>query len=98
MELCFNPREEGDPDQQLAYTIKLHGHLDESWSVWFEDMQMIAEIDGNGRPITVIEGYVPDQAALRGVINRIWDLKLTLISVSTIDQDDELLDENTNGG
>jgi len=58
------------------YRIKLQGCLDPEWSLWFESMA-ISTKDG----VTVLEGPVADQAALHGLLIRIRDLNLTLLSV-----------------
>lgn len=67
--------------------IKVQGNLDKSWSPWFGDMTLAFEIEGNGRPITTLTGIVADQSALRGILSKIWDLNLTLISVIQIQKD-----------
>ncbi len=58
------------------YRIKLKGHLDNKWSDWFEPMDICIQ----GRD-TVLTGPVADQAALHGLLIRIRDLNLTLLSV-----------------
>ena len=67
-------------DQAAKYQITLQGRLDESWSEWLDGMMLVFE-DG----ITTLTGTVADQAALRGILSKIWDLNLTLISVSRIE-------------
>jgi hypothetical protein len=59
------------------YNIKVEGDLDESWSDWFDGMTIQLEPGG----ITSMTGLVRDEAALVGLINRIHDLGLVLISV-----------------
>lgn len=59
------------------YNIRIEGRLDGGWGDWFDDMMILPESDGT----TCITGPVPDQAALIGLINRIHDLGLILISV-----------------
>jgi hypothetical protein len=66
-------------DQAAAYQIKVQGKLDESWSDWFSGMDIACE---NG--ITTLTGAVVDQVALRGILSKIWDLNLGLISVTPI--------------
>jgi hypothetical protein len=61
------------------YEIKIKGHLDPIWSEWFESLQLIY-LEGD---ITLLSGSLPDQAALHGLIERIRDLNLTLISITT---------------
>lgn len=60
-----------------VYNIKIEGCLDESWSDWFDGLAIKPEPGGE----TSITGLVRDQAALIGLINRIHDLGLVLISV-----------------
>ncbi len=52
------------------------------WANWFEGLSIRKEFDGEGgRHVTVLYGPIPDQPALHGVLNKIRDLNLTLISV-----------------
>ena len=69
-------------DQVGLYEIQVLGMLDESWSDWFGDMMI--SVDSS---FTTLSGAIPDQAALRGILDRIWDLNLTLISVMRTDID-----------
>jgi hypothetical protein len=64
------------------YTIKVEGCLDKKWADWFEGMEMNYEEE-----MTVLKGSVPDQAALHGLLARIRDLNLELISVERIEVD-----------
>ena len=63
------------------YRIKLKGHLDPKWSDWFEQMAISTEGDQ-----TILTGAVADQAALHGLLIRIRDLNLTLLSVECLEQ------------
>jgi hypothetical protein len=60
-----------------CYEIRLQGRLDDRWSAWFDGMSIVSEPDG----VTVLRGEVADQAALHGVLVRLRDLGLPLISV-----------------
>ena len=71
-------------DQPARYTIKVKGHLDETWADWFDGLSITNRENGEA----VIEGRIADQSALRGVLNRISDLGLTLVSVD-VGTDDE---------
>jgi hypothetical protein len=64
-----------------VYRIRMEGVLDEKWSDWFNGMGIAFERTGDGPPITTLTGAVADQAKLRGMLSKIWDLNLTLISV-----------------
>ena len=73
---------EREHDEQEVYQITVKGVLDETWSDWFSGM---AVTFGDG--VTTLTGPVADQAALRGILVKIWDLNLTLISASQIEID-----------
>ncbi len=68
------------PEGQAIYQIRLRGRLDESWSGWFDGMTVT--LDGD---ITTLTGAVADQAALRGILSKLWDLNLVLIYVNRIE-------------
>ena len=59
------------------YEIKIRGHLDQRWSQWFAGLTL-THLEGNE---TLLSGPLPDQVALHGLLERIRDLNLTLISV-----------------
>lgn len=65
-----------------TYRIEVRGWLDDSWSDWFEGLTVRAGRDAGGGPITVITGPVRDQAALQGILTRIWSLNLPLLTVT----------------
>ncbi len=67
-----------------TYQIKLQGRLDESWSGWLAGMGIRIE-KHDDIEITILTGSVVDQAALFGVLNRIRDLNMTLLSVRLCD-------------
>jgi hypothetical protein len=70
---------------QANYEIKVQGHLDRVWVRWFEGMTLVNIENGeSGLACTVISGLVADQAALHGLLIKIRDLNLTLISVRRI--------------
>ena len=61
------------------YEIKIKGHLNPGWTEWFEGFT-VAHLDND---VTLLFGWLPDQAALYGLLKRVRDLNLTLISVSS---------------
>ena len=75
-------------DQPTAYQIKVPGELDESWSDWDGEMTVTVESEGEGPPVTVLTGTV-DQAALHGVLRRLYSLGLPLISVLAVEAGSE---------
>ncbi|TDI84098.1 MAG: hypothetical protein E2O74_05625 [Chloroflexi bacterium] len=62
------------------YEIRIEGHLDKRWADWFEGLTFTHESDGT----TLLDGPLTDQAALHGVLNRIRDLGLPIISVQRV--------------
>ena len=71
-------------DRPAIYQIKVPGELDESWSDWVEGMTITVEREGDGPPITTLTGTL-DQAALQGLLRRLYSLGLPLISVVCVE-------------
>ena len=71
-------------DERVVYRIRVQGNLDDRWSDWFSGLVVTVEDESESPPITTLTGSI-DQAALRGILNKIWDLNLTLISVVPIE-------------
>jgi hypothetical protein len=65
------------------YEIRLTGHLDAQWTAWFDGLTVDQKSDGT----TVISGPIADQAALHGVLQRVRDLGLPLVSVVRVEGD-----------
>jgi len=63
--------------------IRVRGQLDESWSDWLEGLEV--KLADNGEMI--LSGYIRDQAALMGVLNKLYSLNLALLSVSDVGQE-----------
>jgi hypothetical protein len=72
-----------EPRGAGRYEIRLSGHLHERWAAWFDGLTVSHHDDGT----TVISGPLADQAALHGLLQRVRDLGLPLISVTEVDAD-----------
>ncbi len=80
----------GDPPEARRYEIRLTGHLDARRSSWFGGLTVRQEGDGT----TVIAGTVADQAALHGLLQRVRDLGLPLVSLTPVEhQPDQTPDD-----
>jgi hypothetical protein len=66
-----------------TYRIKVPGHVDASWSDWTGGMTITVESEGDGPPITTLTGTM-DQAALQGLLRRLYSRGLPLISVTYV--------------
>ena len=68
-------------NQHQCYEIRLKGHLDDRWAEWFEGLTITLEDNGD----TLLTGPVIDQAALHGLLKKIRDLGMPLVSVSPVE-------------
>ena len=68
---------------RMSYTIKVRGMLDDIWLDWFDNLVMNYDEVG-----TILTGVLDDQAGLRGILTRIWDLNLEVLMISVISQTD----------
>ena len=66
------------------YEIRLEGHLDQRWATWFDGMTLTAAGDG----VTVLRGAVADQAALHGLLHKLRDIGIPLVSVTRCSRPD----------
>jgi hypothetical protein len=73
------------PDQPLAYQIRINGHLGRQWTDWFSGLAITLEDNGD----TLLTGLIVDQAALHGLLRKVRDLGMPLISVSSRSQLEE---------
>lgn len=71
----FNPNK--DPNKPAIYKIRIKGHLSDEWTDWFEGLTVSLEEDGT----TLLSGPLADQAALHGLLKKVRDLGMPLLSV-----------------
>ena len=71
-----------DPSQPMVYRIRVKGHLGPHWSDWFGGLAITLEDNGE----TLLTGPVVDQAALHGLIKKVRDLGMPLVSVVSVVQ------------
>ena len=74
-----------DPGQPLVYEIRIKGHLDQQWTEWFDGLTITLQDNGD----TLLTGQVVDQAALHGLLRRVRDLGMPLLSVDSLKPDPE---------
>jgi hypothetical protein len=72
-----------EPDPAGACEIRLVGRLDGRWAAWFDGLSLTHDLDGT----TVLRGPVADQAALHGLLQKVRDIGLPLVSVTCIEPD-----------
>ena len=70
-----------DPSQPMVYEIRIKGHLSHQWTDWFEGLTITLEEDGN----TLLTGTVIHQVALHGLLKKVRDLGMPLVSVSPVE-------------
>lgn len=71
-------------DRSVTYQIRVPGEPGESWSDWAGEMTITVESEGAGPPVTTLIGTL-DQAALQGLLRRLYSLGLPLISVNRVE-------------
>jgi hypothetical protein len=76
-------RSTGNRHEVGRYEVRLRGHLASRWAAWFDGLSISNESDGT----TLIDGLVFDQAALHGLLQKVRDVGLPLISVTQVDTD-----------
>jgi hypothetical protein len=66
------------------YVIRVRGQLSDQWSQWFSGLEIVVG-DKEEADVTTLQGPIRDQSALRGILNKIWDLNLDLLSVDRLE-------------
>jgi hypothetical protein len=72
-------------EERETYRIALKGELDPSWSDWLNGYEVDTTVDPDGISTTILAVRIADQAALRGILNKIWDFNLEIIALQRID-------------
>ena len=72
---------EHDADQPMVYQIRIKGHLSPQWTGWFEGLTITLEDNGD----TLLTGSVIDQAALHGLLKKVRDLGVPLLSINSVE-------------
>jgi hypothetical protein len=83
MSQSFNPKT--DPDQPRVYQIRIEGHLDYQWTDWFSGLVIALEENGE----TLLTGPVVDQAALYGLLKKVRDLGMPLVSLNRVPENEQ---------
>jgi hypothetical protein len=79
--MSYNSDPTTNPSNPAVYQIRIKGYLDNQWTDWFEGLTITLEQNGD----TLITGPVVDQAALHGLLKKVRDLGMPLISVSPVE-------------
>jgi hypothetical protein len=86
--MMVEPRRQPTLYQPATYQIKVPGHIGEGRPDWAEGMTVTVDCEGDGPPVTILTGTV-DQAALHGLLRRLYSQGLPLISVVWVGADEE---------
>jgi hypothetical protein len=78
--MAMNRNSKTDPDEPVVYQIRIKGHLGAQWTDWFEGLTITLEANGD----TLFTGLVVDQAALHGLLKKVRDLGMPLLSVNRL--------------
>ena len=71
---------ETNPDQSMVYQIRVRSHLNSDWTDWFDGLTITLEENGD----TLLTGLVIDQSALHGLLKKVRDLGMPLVSVNPV--------------
>jgi len=74
----------------LVYQIRVQGNLDASWSEWLGELAITPQPDGN----TLLTGSIIDQAALHGILDKLYGLNLTILAVVQVKDNREMEDKS----
>ena len=80
----MNTAATGGRSTPRRYEIRIEGHLEPRWAAWFDGLALTSEADGT----TVLHGSVADQAALHGLLQKLRDVGLPLVSITEVHKTD----------
>ena len=72
-------------DTPATYRIIVQGYLEEHWSDWFDGLDILPQVSEDGIRVTRLTGTVIDQAALHGLLRKLYDLGMPLLSINCIE-------------
>ncbi len=72
-------------DRPATYQIIIQGQLGPDWSDWFDGLKLVNDCDAQGSAVTILTGPVADQAALHGLLGKIYNLGLPLRAINCLD-------------
>lgn len=84
--ISMNDSSKNDPGESMTYQIRIKGHLGHQWTGWFEEASILLEENGE----TLISCTMLDQAALYGLLKKVRDLAMPLISINRVNSDQEI--------
>lgn len=79
--MANEPGAEPENERPVVYQIRIRGHLGQQWLAWFEGLTITLEEDGN----TLLTGPLADQAALHGLLKKVRDLGIPLLSIHSVE-------------
>lgn len=79
--MSYKRRPKTEPSEPMIYQIRIKGHLGYGWTDWFDDLNITLDENGD----TLLTGPVVDQAALHGLLKKVRDLGMPLVSVNCLD-------------
>jgi hypothetical protein len=90
IKMADEQRSNPEANQQTVYQIRIKGHLRAQWMEWFEGLTITLEEDDN----TLLTGIVVDQAALHGLLKKVRDLGMPLLSVNSVEPGPQDMSDN----
>ena len=74
--------------QSACYQIKIMGRLDQSWTDRISGMRIEGVKEQDDKPVSILRGHLPDQAALAGILDTLYNMHFTILSVELVEDED----------